>query len=750
MSAIKLLFRGTTAAAMLCVLALLDPAAVVPAAATATPAWSVVPSPNAMAPQGQFGGVSCVSATACVAVGSSVSRAGTKAALAERWNGRAWTIQRVPSPFGAVGTSLSAVSCTSAAACTAVGYYETSAVNFVTLAERWDGAKWVVQPAPNPIGGGILTGVSCTSATACTAVGYVHAAPARGTLAERWNGRKWVIEPTPNPTGYDALSGVSCTSATACAAVGYASTQHTSTLAERWNGSVWVVTHTPNLLGNHALSGVSCTSASACTAVGNATGTAFGVTLAERWNGRRWTVQPTPSPGRYTDDTLSGVSCTSAAACTAVGSVTSGQSTFQFTLAEAWNGRKWTVQPTSKPGQGQLMWLSGVSCPSAAACVGAGYNGAGAGVTLAEAWNGTAWASQRTPDPTGAQPSALSGISCPSAGACMAVGHATDQALIFGDVTMAERWNGSTWSVTPTPRVPGAITGYLGGSHLSAVACASAAACTAVGYYFAPNASSDYLAGLAERWNGKRWAVQPLPTSAEFSPLAGVSCPSATSCIAVGIYSTSSPYLVLAERWNGSRWTAVPAPSPAGDVTMGGVSCTSATACTLVGSYSSGDNQLTLAERWNGTTWTIQPTPNVPGSGGSYLTGVSCTSAQSCTAVGWAEGTKSGVVRTTLAEYWNGSTWTIQPTPNQPETVTQLNGVSCTSAMSCTAVGSFTNLLAEEWNGTTWTIHRLARPVGRRPAVLSDVSCVPDGPCTAVGNHSGTPWPERTLVERRS
>jgi hypothetical protein len=37
--------------------------------------------------------VSCASAHACVAVGSGYNRAGTEVTLAERWNGRRWTIQ---------------------------------------------------------------------------------------------------------------------------------------------------------------------------------------------------------------------------------------------------------------------------------------------------------------------------------------------------------------------------------------------------------------------------------------------------------------------------------------------------------------------------------------------------------------------------------------------------------------------------------------------------------------------------------
>jgi hypothetical protein len=47
-----------------------------------------------------------------------------------------------------------------------------------------------------------LDGVSCTSRASCTAVGYSDTAPPITTsLAERWNGTKWVIQATPNPPG---------------------------------------------------------------------------------------------------------------------------------------------------------------------------------------------------------------------------------------------------------------------------------------------------------------------------------------------------------------------------------------------------------------------------------------------------------------------------------------------------------------------------------------------------------------------
>jgi hypothetical protein len=257
------------------------------------------------------------------------------------------TLRKTP-PIGAQPDQLAAVSCTSATACTAVGSY-----GGLTVAEAWNGTKWSVEPTANPAGSksSSLAGVSCTSATACTAVGsYDTGANTEVTLAEAWNGTKWSVEPTANPTRShrSSLSAVSCTSATACTAVGsYDTSDGTfATLAEAWNGTKWSVEATPNpqpSKGAHisvlSLSGISCTSAAACTAVGgfdNNVGNEW--TLAEAWNGKTWAIEPTPTPSRAQYSDLMGVSCTSGMVCTAVGDYyNSGD--IEVTLAEAWNGK---------------------------------------------------------------------------------------------------------------------------------------------------------------------------------------------------------------------------------------------------------------------------------------------------------------------------------------------------------------------------------------------------------------------------
>jgi hypothetical protein len=245
--------------------------------------------------------MSCVSATACTAVGSLISRAGTVGTLAERWNGSRWSIQRTPKPAGATFSGFVGVSCPSATTCTAIGDYTNHGGTAVTLAERWNGASWSIQRSANPTGAlsSFLAGVSCASATVCTAVGdYTNHASTPVPLAERWNGSRWSIQRTPKPTGatFSKLAGVSCPSATTCIAVGsFISRAGTSVmLAERWNGASWSIQRTANPAGakDSELVDASCASPTDCTAIGNYTNHAdTTVPLTEHWNGASWSIQ---------------------------------------------------------------------------------------------------------------------------------------------------------------------------------------------------------------------------------------------------------------------------------------------------------------------------------------------------------------------------------------------------------------------------------------------------------------------------
>src|SRR6516162_9647824 len=290
------------------------------AATTATGPWRIQKSANATLPGGQIESVSCVTATACTAVGSYSNTSGATVTLAEAWNGTSWKKQRTPNPVGGNSPALLGVSCTAANFCEAVGGYSTgSPTTGVMLAEVWRGHSWKLQPVPSPAGATSagLRSVSCVSATFCEAVGFNGtSSAARVPLAEVWNGDSWRPQPTPGPAGSTLaeLSGVSCVSARFCEAVG------TSAGAAIWNGTSWSAQPFPNPTGGfiNSFGSVSCASATFCEWVSSSSnGTGTVVTLAEVWNGTSWSVQSTPGPPGAAFAGLNGVSCTAANACEA-------------------------------------------------------------------------------------------------------------------------------------------------------------------------------------------------------------------------------------------------------------------------------------------------------------------------------------------------------------------------------------------------------------------------------------------------
>src|SRR6516165_8261818 len=609
---------------------------------------------------------------------------------------------------------------------------------------------WSVTPSPNPvIPTGQLFWVSCPAANSCMAVGgYTKASGTGVTLAERWNGTSWRILPTPNPARatLSGLLGVACSTLSACTAVGQAIIGGASqALAERWDGIRWRIQPTPNLSQGGGLNGVSCTSASACTAVGSA----GAGPLAERWNGTRWSIQATPNPPQG-NGFLSGVACTSTTTCIAAGASNPFTPSAK-TLAERWNGTRWRIQATPNPPQGGGE-LNGVACTSASACTAAGNSNTG---NLAERWNGSSWAIQPTPSLPGGVMSQLIGVACTSGAGCLAVGFSTPNHRNVVNhppqATLAERWNGSTWSIQPTPNPPGAAP-----SNLNAASCVSRSACIAVG---STSNSRGTSLTLAQRWNGHTWRIQPTPSPADGGTLTGVSCLSRSSCLAVGGHGNpfnEVPPGTLAERWNGSRWRIQPTPNPpGGGWWLTAVSCTSPSACTAVGGRIEppGKPQGTLAERWDGRRWRIQATPSLPGNAVKLLAGVACTSRSSCLAVGGEFDPATGENLGTLAERWNGRTWRIVPTfkPAPAGRDAFLNGVACTSASACTAVGNRTlaKTLAEGWNGRTWQVQATPNPADAQNITLGGVACSARTVCTAFGlNHIGSS--PLTLAERWS
>jgi hypothetical protein len=349
----------------------------------------------------------------------------------------------------------------------------------------------------------------------------------------------------------------------------------------------------------------------------------------------------------------------------------------------------WKLKETPKPEGAEFSNFQDVSCmPSTSACTAVG-NGTSSGVDspLAYRWNGSSWSAQVPAKKTGAVETRLFGVDCPSETRCLAVG---SYELSEGEPTlMAEIWNENKWSNQTTPTPTGATS-----SEFRAIGCNSTATCTAVGSALI----SGVKTAIAERWTSPTWALSPIPIpeGAKSSQLDGVDCLWSNFCVAVGQYTNSGGFVKsLAMFWNGTEWKLQTLADPEGaqHTRLHDVSCTpSPNRCTVVGSWnSSTTGERTLAYRFNGsTTWTLQSTPHPPGGVSSVFQEVSCSTETACAAVGiWREpfGEFFEGFRT-LAANWNGSSWSIQGTPNPAGAfLSSLFGVSCQSS-TCYAVGT--------------------------------------------------------------
>ena len=316
------------------------------------------------------------------------------------------------------------------------------------------------------------------------------------------------------------------------------------------------------------------------------------------WDGNAWTIQPSPSPSSGQNGLLS-VACTSESACTAAG-VMGGTTSPPLLLVEAWNGTSWSTQHAFMKRSELGAGLFNVSCTSTSFCIAVGSDALQE--PIAEIWNGVSWKVSSTP--AEGSNGGLSDVACVTKTDCIAVGPSNTQ-----QAGLAEQWNGKTWTVLQTPAAEG---------NLEGVSCTSVDACIAVGTTF--NLQTGTSTALAESWNGTEWSLMKTPSTGTGSietELLSVSCGAAQSCVAVGVsvndQDVGSP---LIESWNGSKWSIdKSAPTSASNLGITGVSCTSATSCMATGyAFDRLNSPVAFSEMWNGTTWTSEKIPTPSGA----------------------------------------------------------------------------------------------------------------------------------------
>ena len=154
------------------------------------------------------------------------------------------------------------------------------------------------------------------------------------------------------------------------------------------------------------------------------------------------------------------------------------------------------------------------------------------------------------------------------------------------------------------------------------------------------------------------------------------------------------------------------------------------------------NTEVPFSEMWNGTSWKITPTPTVTGAAQTLFSGVSCAISTMCMAIGYQDnGSASG----SLAERWNGSTWSIQTVPNPAGTgYASPVGIDCFGPTSCVAVGQVDAgfgtgpTLVVTWNGTAWSLGSTLQP-GYQASLadsIHSVSCVGGFFCVGVGDEN--------------
>lgn len=335
--------------------------------------------------------------------------------------------------------------------------------------------------------------------------------------------------------------------------------------------------------------------------------------------------------------------------------------------------------------------LTGVSCASSTSCVAVGETLRPTQRAVVARWDGARWATAFAPEPRAAQESELAAVSC-SRGSCLAVGAwTTGQGGTGGgsvEHSAAVSFDGGPWSAADPP----------GDVPLTGVSCASASWCLAVGA-----AAGVAAPWTAEAWDGRSW-TRLRPFTRAPRPPAAVSCPEVADCVAVqgapsGGAPPAQPLPGLVAHLDHDRWTIEPFSSPAGATTiLDAVACPSISGCAIVG----GDQVLNRKGGSFSASLQASGVAEVLGSGpgrlalplpASTLTGIACNGLSACMAVGVLPVVTRRVESSRpVAVVFDGRRWRATPI-SQPRSsggareTSELGAVSCAYLSWCMAVG---------------------------------------------------------------
>jgi hypothetical protein len=329
--------------------------------------------------------------------------------------------------------------------------------------------------------------------------------------------------------------------------------------------------------------------------------------------------------------------------------------------------------------------LTGVAADATTDAWAVGYSFS-TNTAIIEHWNGLQWSMATYPTPGVA--SRLFAVTIVSATDVWVVGDYTPTASSLIYQTLTEHWNGTAWTVMPSPN------NGIQDNTLSSVTALTTTNVWAVG------TSQSSKVSLIEHWNGTTWSIIASPNPGTYNILKSVKALTATSIWTQGGYSSNGTiFQLLTEYWDGHSWQVVTSPQGTSSSTSA-ASGIGAIAYNNIWSFTATQNYL---EHWDGALWsttilpaneTFQGMTRVPGTSTVWVVGATNVSSSSVT---------------TLINYWDGTQWDVVSSPN-PTAKSKLNAVTATSANDVWAVGYSVDAsgneatLIEHWDGAAWSV----------------------------------------------
>jgi Carboxypeptidase regulatory-like domain len=329
-----------------------------------------------------------------------------------------------------------------------------------------------------------------------------------------------------------------------------------------------------------------------------------------------------------------------------------------------------------------------------------------------------AWGTE--PVPAGLGDGVLNAISVGSASNIWAVGQ---KEVLWHRYSLTLHYDGSSWTVVPSPQADGL--------HLEDVVTVGPGDAWAVGWSGSPSSLDDR--SMALHWDGIAWTVLPTPQPGGTSVdrLFAVDAAATDDVWATGVYwdDRAAEHSVILH-WDGSAWRRVPLGLPrltssargACD-TYGGL--TGITVVSPADVWAVGDATTC---RYDGARWTEVPSPQPRPEYNELSYPLEDVSAASPNDV-WAVGARvlespwGNPVWDTLAEHWDGASWTrVTALP-----VGQvLLGVDAVAANDAWAVGGDDyGPMIVHYDGASWS--RVATPEANRAGRLAGIgSAAPD------------------------